>query len=217
MSEKFIRRYTDITSLIEILTTKELTLLNPESWDDKNDSHFIDLYKEKKKLKKVLALCFSQSIPNYHHWSVFANGPSGVCISFRKDGIVDAIKNLGSLQLREVKYLTLNEIRSDGVRIDELPFVKRAPFKPENEIRMIWESAKDDFVDVRVKIDLELIDRIYVSPWLHESLVDPVKKLLKSIDGCKNLEIYKSTIVSNAEWKKIGEGASDTAKKKGNI
>ena len=49
MAERFLRRYTTLPSLLYTLT-----LLDPQSWDDKNDSYYRQLYKEKKRLKSVL-------------------------------------------------------------------------------------------------------------------------------------------------------------------
>lgn len=70
MSGDYLRRYTDLTALIYLLRKRKLTLLDPGSWDDSNDSHYLTLYKEKRKLKSVLALCFMQTDERYHHWSV---------------------------------------------------------------------------------------------------------------------------------------------------
>ncbi len=87
----FLRRYGDLPSLIHLLTTHSITFLDPESWDDKNDSLFMRLYKENQSLDTLLALCFSQETETYHHWSVFAKGPSGVCISFKKQALLDEL------------------------------------------------------------------------------------------------------------------------------
>ena len=38
MSEKMIRRYTDMPTLVYLLKNKQITLLDPNTWDDKNDS-----------------------------------------------------------------------------------------------------------------------------------------------------------------------------------
>jgi hypothetical protein len=59
---KFLRRYTNL------LKEQKITLLDPESWEDKNDSHFMSLYRKKKSLKSVLALCFTQASETFHHW-----------------------------------------------------------------------------------------------------------------------------------------------------
>ncbi|SEJ81383.1 hypothetical protein SAMN05421762_3571 [Pseudooceanicola nitratireducens] len=41
------------------------------------------------------------------------------------------------------------------------------------------------------------------SPWLAPALVDPVKKTLKSLPGCGNLRIYRSTLIDNKQWQKL--------------
>jgi len=50
MSEESLRRYTDITAPSHILNTTKITLLNPQTWDDKNDSYFLGLYRKKENL-----------------------------------------------------------------------------------------------------------------------------------------------------------------------
>jgi hypothetical protein len=84
----FFRRYTDPTSLIHILSTGNLTLLDPEDWEDRNDAHFLDSCKEAKRLKSLLAVCYTQVSETFHHWYVFAKGPSGWCIEFKKKELI---------------------------------------------------------------------------------------------------------------------------------
>src|SRR6185437_17104819 len=91
MAEEYLRRYTQLPALLYMLSEKKLTLLDPNSWDDKNDSYFLEQYKLKRKLKTVLALCFSMAQETYHHWSVFADGSAGVCIQFKRYGLLNAI------------------------------------------------------------------------------------------------------------------------------
>jgi hypothetical protein len=88
-----LSRYTDLPALLYLLDKKKITLLDPKSWDDSNDSYYLSQYKEKKKLKSVLALCFSQTAETYHHWRVFSSGPSGVCIVFDREQLLGALKN----------------------------------------------------------------------------------------------------------------------------
>ena len=51
MAESILRRYTQLPGLFYMLSEKKVTLLDPSSWDDKNDSYFLELYKAKRKLK----------------------------------------------------------------------------------------------------------------------------------------------------------------------
>lgn len=88
MAESYLRRYTDIPALVYLLTERKITLVDPQSWDDANDSYYLSLYREKKKLGSVLALCFTQTSERYHHWRVFAHGSGGVCVSFKRSELV---------------------------------------------------------------------------------------------------------------------------------
>src|SRR5712691_8091529 len=107
MQSSRLRRYTDIPALIYLLSVRQITLLDPQSWDDKNDSHYLRLYREKKNLKTVLAVCFAQASETYHHWRVFAPGSSGICICFKRADLLAAVKRRVGLLHRDVDYLTL--------------------------------------------------------------------------------------------------------------
>jgi len=48
--DTFIRRYTSVAALIDILRRREIVLLDPQNWDDRNDRYFMKLYKDKKSL-----------------------------------------------------------------------------------------------------------------------------------------------------------------------
>src|SRR3954454_22187057 len=128
MANGFLRRYTDIPALIYLLSERKLTLLNPESWDDSNDSHYLAVYKQKKRLKTVLAACFTQADETYHHWRVFAGGASGVCITFNRDALLEAVRSEDGIRCHTVKYLKLNAIRAMTLRVADLPFRKRYVF-----------------------------------------------------------------------------------------
>src|SRR3990172_7056421 len=95
VGKNILRRYTDISALLYLLKHKAITLLDPESWTDNNDSYGLAVYKKRRSLRTLLALCFAQASEKYHHWHVFAHGPTGVCISFIAD---DLIKNISSVR-----------------------------------------------------------------------------------------------------------------------
>src|SRR5579863_223188 len=139
--KKFLRRYTDLPGLIYLLKKRCITLVDPASWDDTNDSHFLTLYRQKENFASVLALCFTQESETYHHWRVFADGASGVCISFHRKELLEAAKKQPGLRARSVRYLKLKEIGAEPLETWELPFIKRYPFEPESEFRLLYATT----------------------------------------------------------------------------
>ena len=51
----FVRRYTDLPFLFDYLRTKGLALLSPKTWDDKNDSFFVEQYAKAKGFQSTYA------------------------------------------------------------------------------------------------------------------------------------------------------------------
>src|SRR5690349_21182641 len=145
VTKNFLRRYTNLPVVIHMLKTGKITFLNPAAWDDRNDSYFMELYKSARKLRSLLALCFSQETETYHHWRVFADGPSGICVSFDKSELIHAVKRRAGVTVNEVSYVRLHKFNSRTRKVPSLPFLKRAPFKPEREFRFIYESTKHDY------------------------------------------------------------------------
>jgi len=207
MSTEYLRRYTDLTALIYLLHRRQITLLDPATWDDKNDSHYLTLYKEKRNLQSVLALCLMQSDERYHHWSVFAPGPGGVCIKFGREKLLAAVNKHGGIRKRAVKYMMLDEIRQKDLKIADLPFLKRHAYEHEDEFRIIFESKKKRLPKLDISIPLSCVEKITLSPWMHSSLSRYVKRILRSIRDCEDLKIVRSTLISNEEWKERGEDA----------
>jgi hypothetical protein len=48
-----------------------------------------------------------------------------------------------------------------------------------------------------------MILRITLSPWIHDRIKAATKDAIYAILGCKNLDIRRSTLIGNAEWKKL--------------
>lgn len=208
MGAAYFYRYTDLPSLIHILKNRQLTLLNPMTWDDKNDSNFVTLYKEKCQLSSVLALCFTRSSETYHHWRIFAPGSSGVRVTFDENHIRQSAIGICGLQLKDVEYVKIADIRNTKLSREKLPFLKRHPYQHEKEVRLLWESSIDDIKTFPFHITLEAITKVTLSPWMHPSLVDSVKQTLKSIDGCEAMKVDRTTLISNDEWLQHGQAAT---------
>ena len=200
---KYLRRYTELPFLIHLLHSKQLTLLNPRTWDDKNDIYFMDTYRKKNGFQSLLALCFSECSETYHHWKVFSGNSSGVCIEFEKIKLLDQLSKFNGLRYGSVEYRTIKSIEEKRPRLEELPFIKRRPFKDEKEFRIIYEE-KDTLLDYKnFDIELSVIHKVIINPWMPEAVFNTVKPLIKSILGCSRLKISKTTLVNNEAWKKI--------------
>jgi hypothetical protein len=208
MGDVQLFRYTDLPSLMHILKNRQLTLLDPMTWDDKNDSSFLTLYREKSNLASVLALCFTRAPETYHHWRVFAPTSSGVRVTFNEQSLRTSIAGVAGLQLTEVEYVKLADIRKTTPPRSRLPFIKRYPYRPESEVRLLWESGNEKKLSYVLPIDLQAITKVTLSPWLHPALVDSVKSTIKAIDDCSRLTVHRTTLISNDEWLKHGAAAT---------
>lgn len=207
MGEPFLKRYTNIPALVYLLRKEAITFLDPKSWDDSNDSHYLSLYKKKRRLESLLALCFTETAETYHHWRSFAGGSSGVCITFNQDKLLRALARYSSIKVGSVQYLTLKEARKEVPETGKLPFIKRKPFQDESEFRIIFESKKEQLSTKDVRISLSCIEKLTLSPWITKGLAETLKATLLSIEDCENLHVSRSTLVNNSEWKRIGGGS----------
>lgn len=204
--ETLLRRYTELPYVVDYLHTEELALLNPASWDDRNDSFYIEEYARRSGAKSVYALCLANCAETYHHWRVFSHGSGGACIQFKPEKFFAAIAQAKGVRSEEVRYRTINELRRMKPALNELPFLKRHAFEDEGEFRLFYASQAAGPPIHRVRVPRSAVDRIILSPWLPGAVSDRVKKTLKAISGCSKVKMYRSTLVENENWKKLADG-----------
>ena len=200
---KSLNRYTNLAATVHLLCTKKITLLDPSTWDDKNDAFFLDQYKTFEKARTVLALCFTQGAERYHYWRAFSNGTDGVCVRFEKDSLLSAFQDDDNIRSEQVRYEQVKNIGALQLKIDELPFVKRWPYRDEQEFRILYLDKKSPVESREYDIDMSCIRRITLSPWMPGMLKESVRQTLRAIDGCSNLEIAQSTLIENETWKNV--------------
>ena len=198
---RFLRRYTELPFLIDYLETKEIALLNPKSWDDRNDSYYLQQYGVTTGQSSIYSLCLTETNETYHHWRVFSHGASGVCIEFHKGIFIDHVGRIDGLRAEPVSYRTLDEMRSTPPKTEELPFLKRYAFGDEMEFRLFVARNDAKSSTFRVSIGLDAISRIMLSTWLPKEVAKQARSALRSIRGCGKLKIYRSTLVENEAWK----------------
>ena len=198
-----LRRYTDLPALLEILNKKQITLLSPSSWDDRNDRYLMDAYKSKNKLKTLLALCFSLTDDTYHHWKVFSPGNSGVCIEFYKSKLTTKISGNGFIH-SNITYKKISDLKKP-IPEKDLPFIKRYAFRDEAEYRIIYQSNIEKLETKPIKIDMNAINRIIINPWIPDSLFESIKQTIGNIPDCKGIGVIQSKVIDSPSWKRFSD------------
>lgn len=202
-----LRRYTNLPSLLHILKSKKLTLLDPNKWDDSNDSFFINEYKNRRKFKTLLALCFTETSETYHHWHVFGRDMNGVCITFNKEDILNSLDATLGFAHGQVNYKSIEELKGNPPGIEELPYIKNIAYNDEREYRILYKSGDKAQATKEITIQIEAIRKITLSPWLPQSLTNSIKETIREISESQRLNRYivKSTLTSNRDWKDIAK------------
>ena len=197
-----LHRYTNIAATIHLLRTKRITLLNPATWDDGNDAHFMAEYKRIKGAKTVLGLCFAHPPQGYHFWRVFSHGGDGVCIEFDKSKLLSTFDRENNTRHSEMQYTTIDKIKElPHIPLEDLPFLKGYRYREEREYRIVYVGMDKEIQFKNYEINLGWINRITLSPWMPKVFVDSVKSTLKSIDGCSGIKVSWSTLVDSEAWK----------------
>lgn len=197
----YLRRYMSLPAAIHMLKNKSLTLLDPATWDDTNDSFFINEYKQRKGLETTLAACLSRADETYHHWKVFAGNDSGVCVRLRQGLLIDALKDIHGITIGDMEYRKINDVKNNKIILDEYPFLKRQVYSDEREVRIFYEHRTESLASLDIPIPIDCFSRITLSPWLPKPLVKATKELLKSVNGFDDFEIYQSSLINSESWK----------------
>ena len=196
-----LKRYTNLASLVSILTNKELTLLDPSKWEDRDDSHCLLRYGKMKGFKSLYTLCFTKQTETSHHWKAFASGSDGVCIKILTEPFIAKLNSIKEIVHGDVEYKLIGDVEKKTFSVDRLPFLKRYPFRNEAEYRVLFRKKEASKSKTHaIPIDTSLIQGITLSNSLTEELKAPLVSLLKSIDGCAGIEISRSTLNESARW-----------------
>lgn len=213
IKKKVLYRYTSIPSIIDLLRNEEIAILDPQQWDDRNDRHFMQVYKEKRGAKGLYALCAAMQPETYHHWRVFTREAGGACVVLKREPLEKYLTSLSNqavapmvaVRFDEVEYLKLPEVRKIGpADIDRMPFLKRYGFKDEAEFRIIIESSSEQEGAIYIDCPPEWIDRIYLNPWLPKQHVRSMIKTLEELSRSGSVDVRPSHLIDSATWKTAG-------------
>lgn len=203
----FLNRYTTLPIVLDMLTNSHITLLNPETWEDRNDAYFLEQYRKRSKLDTVLAVCLSACRETFHHWKVFSSGNAGVCIEFNARKLLRAFPTDEGFLSDFVEYHLIKDFKGKRPELKRWPFLKRKPFADEREFRIIYESRGEALRAKPIKIDLLSVQKITLSPWLNEIVANSVVKVINRIEGCSDMDVRPSSLLENRRWRdSIGPG-----------
>lgn len=201
-STKVFRRYTDLASLLDMLRRRAITLLRPDTWDDRNDRLMMKTYADCLDLKTLLALCLTSRGETYHHWKVFTDKSSGVCIHFRRDDFQQAMQAAG-VTVRKVRYLKLDELVPQDHPIGTLPFLKRFGFGDEGEYRAVYQNEAAEDGLRQIPIDLNIIERISLNPWMPAPVFDSVCATIDAHRQGAKFTVDHSSLIDSRRWREF--------------
>lgn len=204
--KNFVRRYTSISAVIDILRRKELPLLDPQSWDDRNDRYYMALYKQERQLGGLYGLCAARCSETYHHWRVFTGTSDGACLEIRRGAFEQALTRLEGVRFGDVEYLRLDQIEQPkAIPLERMPFVKRIGFTAEEEYRVIAETKEDQKSALSIEFPHSMINCIYLNPWLPKPIAESLRETLRSLPGCSKLRVSRSQLIESSRWKRAGD------------
>jgi hypothetical protein len=212
---KKLKRYTHLPALLHLLQTSTLTALNPSTWADQNDTIYLRRYKAKRPdVKGLFVLCMTEAADTFHHWNVYANGPSGVKIEFDPERFQVWLRNAEvATRLERVQYKRLDEIEQAASNPYTLPFLKRKAFRDENEVRLLVEDSNvDGPVYSLPHFEVSTIRTISLSPWLPAALEGAVKSSLRhaysgSDAQWQALKVHRTSLLYNESFIRAADEA----------
>lgn len=208
---EYLRRYTDVLSLLDIIKNNRLTLLSPETWFDQNDTFGLREY-SKRKGGSAYALCMTEGPETGHHWQLFAGTSHGVCIQFDREEFTSFLNQLDDPVLHgPMKYMNLTEVRNlKPIKTDDLPFLKRETFEAEKEYRVIgWEVDFMAEETYSIPMPASMIKKIILDPRMPRMLAETIRDIAYSINGCDGISFTISRVHNNESWRKaIVDGLS---------
>ena len=193
-----LNRYTSLPIALDVLVRRRVTLLSPETWEDRNDAFYLERYREEKNLRTLVAICFSARGETFHHWKVFSSGSSGVCIEFDKNRLLKEFPSSKGFRYGEIEYRFVKTVNNRRPDVEMWPFLKRKAFKDECEFRIIYEKPAAHERTKLVDIDLGTINKVTLSPWLPDAVAESVQALIKTIKGCERLSVNYSSLIDNS-------------------
>jgi len=213
-----IYRIFPVGRFIQILTTRNLTLVKPKKWDDPFENILLSSkFKIGRELAEVSARdsvygqCWTWHRETDAMWRIYSPNKDGVRVKSTPRKLLESLKKacgkfsdvqcfIGGVKyiykkdMRE-KFENINIFSTDGSGIAESLLYKRKEFSHEREVRIIY-SGKDgecesDIFEFQIDVS-KTIDRVLFDPRMSEDLRKSYIEAIKSL-GYKS-EIKRSSL-----------------------
>ena len=146
-------------------------------------------------------MCMSFGDETVHHWKTFSGGPSGCQIEFDAEKLFAVLDQIPNLRHGKVVYKKLSEVenKKSVIKVSQMPFIKRWPYRCEEEYRIIvTDESVVDFFDIPITLDM--VRRITISQQMPEQIYKTIKNYLKAEEGDPERKINRSTLYENKRW-----------------
>lgn len=202
--KRYLRRYTDVLSAIDMLRHHRIVLLDPKSWADQNDSLGVERYRRQTEAGRAYAYCMTEASETAHHWQIFAGHAHGVCVVFHRAPFLKNLNERAGVLHGPMKYMNLTELQAAApYPAEDLPFLKRSTFEAEEEYRVL---ATEDAIfagdTYEVPIKPALVERIVLGPSMPAALGDTLKDILCEQGDCSHLKVTRSKLWNNEVWRR---------------
>lgn len=196
---KFLNRFTTLPYAIDFLKNEKLVLLNPENWEDKNEKVTLQAYKKLKDKKSIYCLCLADSTDNIHHWNSFANSEFGCFLKFNMKKIQKFVEENGLL-MDNMEYIKISNLSKLNINMEKLPFYKRYPFRPEEEVRILKLDDQEQKAVFEVPCNVNIVESITLSDKIPQEIATFLKEKIKKINPNFKGDVYQSTLNKNDNW-----------------
>ena len=199
-----LNRYTSLPILLDLLRRRKIVLVDPSTWEDRNDADIIKEYQNRKKVSKLFTVCLSIGDETIHHWKTYAGGNSGCCIEFDEKKLLASLQGIEGVRWGDVDYKKISEVLYNPIKLDNIPFTKRWPYRCDYEFRILWEG-ETSLDTMEIDIDLSSINRITLTQKMYDVVSKSIQELLREKLGNRSIKIVRSTLYENRRWIKAFE------------
>ena len=196
-----LSRYTSIPAALDTLVHRRISLIDPNTWPDRNDREMMAAYAAAAPHRRVFAYCMAEGRETAHHWQIYADGGRGARINFDQKRLIAALADRPEVRHDSVSYVTW---RDPGFLLssDRIPFIKRQVFRYEREYRIIATTPDlpSDRLAYNIEIPLKCITSVYISGELPPHHFATLQSIIRKTPGCEQIPVRHSGLLRNENW-----------------